>query len=289
MAPSKSRKRKSDQDFPTEAGVDAMTLSESKRQRNLPMRGKDEETAKDIAHISTPAQGNLKVFTDDDDTAVPEPALAPVSKPAAPADEEEDEDSDDEAPEAVSTSRVASDVKKSAQAAQKVAQEQAAAQKRKRQQRDALFKQQAEERKKLEDGAKAMANVLSRQDEDSESDSAQVEVTGRRRRTDKVQIPNLLPAEFLTDSSSEDEDEGSQVSAAVRPKRRKITTIERSLDREGRGPRDEMVGSTVYRVAKKVDDRIAPKLRKHAKSSRDLLLKRNRAAVKPRSGFFVQK
>ena len=142
----------------------------------------------------------------------------------------------------------------------------------------------------MEEGAKAMANVLSRQDEEPDSDNAQAEVTGRRRRTDKVQIPNLLPAEFLTDSSSEDEEDDSQTSAAVRPKKRRIGAIERNLDREGRGPRDERIGSTVYRVAKKVDERIAPKLRKHAKSSRDLLLKRNRAAVKPRSGgFFVQK
>lgn len=103
-------------------------------------------------------------------------------------------------------------------------------------------------------------------------------------------MPSLLPAEFLTDSSSEDEAEDDRLSTAGRSKKRKITTIERSLARESRGPRDARVGSTVYRVAKKVDERMAPKLAKHTKSSKDLLLKRNRAAVKPqRSGFLVKK
>lgn len=103
-------------------------------------------------------------------------------------------------------------------------------------------------------------------------------------------MPNLLPAEFLTDSSSEDEAEDDRSVSAGRPKRRKITAIQKSLARESRGPRDERVGSTVYRVAKKVDERMAPKLGKYAKSSRDLLLKRNRTAVKPqRSGFLVKK
>lgn len=73
-----------------------------------------------------------------------------------------------------------------------------------------------------------------------------------------------------------------------RPRKRRVATVERSLARQDRGPKDERVGSTVYRVAKKTDERMAPKLKKHAKSSKDLLLKRNRGATKQRSGFFVK-
>lgn len=74
----------------------------------------------------------------------------------------------------------------------------------------------------------------------------------------------------------------------ARPRKRRVTAVERTLARQNRGPRDERVGSTVYRVAKKVDERMAPKLRKHARSSKELLLKRNRSVAKPRSGFLVK-
>ncbi|KAK7416406.1 hypothetical protein QQX98_005222 [Neonectria punicea] len=272
MTPAKTRKRKSGEDLPGEAAIDVS--------RNLPVRAKDGEAPDATMPSSAPAQGNMKVFTDED-------MAAPVvlSKPAAPAieEDEDDKDSDDEAPEAVSTTKVASDIKKSAQAAQKAAQEQAAVQKRKRQEKDKIFKQQAEERKKAEEGTNAA-------EEPTAVTSAPVESLTRKRRGDKIQVPNLLPAEFLTDSSSDDEAEDDRLRTAVRSKKRKITTIERSLARESRGPRDARVGSTVYRVAKKVDDRMAPKLAKHTKNSKDLLLKRNRTAVKPqRSGFLVKK
>lgn len=121
MAPSKSRKRKSADDLVIEAG--AMNMGDSKRRRNLPVRAKGGEATAVPAAVSAPP-GNLKVFTDEEDgeavISAPSPVAAP--KPAAPVEEEE-EDSDDEAPEAVSTTRAASAVKHSAQAAQKAAQE----------------------------------------------------------------------------------------------------------------------------------------------------------------------
>ncbi|KAF7548136.1 hypothetical protein G7046_g8781 [Stylonectria norvegica] len=284
MAPSKSRKRKSDQDLLTTTEVAAPAAAELKRQKKLPVREKGENEPKGAGRPSAPTQGALKVFGDDDEIEEP----AKILKPAAPVEEEGDEeDSDDDAPEAVSTNQVASEIKKSAQAAQKVAQEQAIAQKRKRQQRDALFKQQADERKKADAETKAAADALLAQEE-AASGFRQGEGNGRKRRTDKVEIPNLLPAEFLTDSSSDDEDEDEDISAPARPKKRKISTIESTLSRQDRGPRDTRVGSTVYRVAKKVDERLAPKLRKHARSSKELLLKRNRSSVTTRSGFFVK-
>lgn len=118
MAPSKSRKRKSADDLVIEAG--AMNMGDSKRRRNLPVRAKEGETS------AKPApSGNLRVFTDEDDgeAVIPTPSPVAPPKPVAPADDVEEEDSDDDAPEAVSTTRAASAVKESAQAAQKAAQE----------------------------------------------------------------------------------------------------------------------------------------------------------------------
>jgi hypothetical protein len=118
MAPL-TRKRKADQKkTPEEAPIQTKTSDEK---RKLPVRAKDGEST-DMS--SEQPKGTKVVFGDDDDMNVPVAPLA-SSKPAAPApkEEESDEDSDDEAPEAVSTSKVASEIKKSNQAAQKAAQE----------------------------------------------------------------------------------------------------------------------------------------------------------------------
>ncbi|KAF4951383.1 hypothetical protein FSARC_12940 [Fusarium sarcochroum] len=277
MAPAKTRKRKSDQGRPAELPVES---SASEEQRKLPVRAKDGDSSDSAKPTSAQGKGTMVVFGDDDDQNTA-PVISAPSKAAVPVPEkeEDDEDSDDEAPEAVSTSKVASDMKKSSQAAQKAAKEQAAAQKRKRQERDNLFKQQAEERKKLEEEAKAKEETSAENDEPAES-------LIQQRQTEKA--PNLLPAEFLTDSSSEDEGGEDEDGAEERPRKRRVAAVERSLARQDRGPRDERIGSTVYRVARKSDERMTPKLKKHAKSSKDLLLKRNRGAIKQRSGFFVK-
>ncbi|RSL58667.1 hypothetical protein CEP53_006064 [Fusarium sp. AF-6] len=269
MAPAKTRKRKSDQDLPVEAPVESSASDDSKIQHKLPVRAKDGDSAKPASAL---AKGTMMVFGDDDEVPAPAPSKPAVQAPEKEV-EEEDESSDDEAPEAVSTAKVASDIKKSSQAAQKAAQEQAAAQKRKRRERDTLFKQQAEERKKLEDEAKA-------------APAEPTESAVQKRQPAKM--PNLLPEEFLTDSSSEDEGASENDQAVARPRKRRVTAVERTLARQNRGPKDERVGSTVYRVAKRVDESMAPKLRKHARSSKELLLKRNRSAAKPRSGFLVK-
>jgi hypothetical protein len=107
------------------------------------------------------------------------------------------------------------------------------------------------------------------------------------RRRPEREIPTVLPAEFLTDEESEDEDEdGKQRQGPNGPRRRNVAGIEKRLAREQRGPRDEVIGSTVYRVSRKVDERLAPKAKKHSKSSRELLLSRGRAPVSGRAGFF---
>lgn len=100
----------------------------------------------------------------------------------------------------------------------------------------------------------------------------------------KTHVPNILPAEFLTDSSSEDEDEDT--GSTKRPNNRGLSSIDRKLSRQDRAPRDARVGSTVYRVAKKSDERLAPRAKKYGQSSRDMLLKRNRSVATSGSGFF---
>lgn len=112
-----------------------------------------------------------------------------------------------------------------------------------------------------------------------------------RKRAERTAIPDVLPAEFLADSSSEEDEEDAsrdQGDASGSTRRgRSIPSIEKRLARQGRGPRDEAIGSTVYRVSRDVDARLAPKVRKYARSSKHALLKRGREPVKgPGSSFF---
>lgn len=125
MAPL-TRKRKSEQDFLSTvkvddsimADVDESNIIETKQPRKLPVRAKDGEDPTDAHH---PAQGTMKVFTDEDYGAKTKEPRRVTKKPAAAVSVEEEESDDDEAPEAVSTQQVASSFKKSAQAAQKAA------------------------------------------------------------------------------------------------------------------------------------------------------------------------
>ncbi|KAL6925032.1 hypothetical protein ACHAPO_001985 [Fusarium lateritium] len=277
MAPL-TRKRKAEKKQKPEEAPAQTTISDKKRK--LPVRAKDGESS-DMSPEQPKA--TKVVFGDDDDMSVP----VALSKPVASAPKEEegsDEDSDDEAPEAVSTSKVASEIKKSKQAAQKAAQEQAAVEKRKRRERDDRFKQQAEERKKLEEQEKEKAEKEAAEQEGSDDEEESAQSLIQRSRTQKA--PNLLPAEFLTDSSSEDEGEDDQ--EEERPRKRRVAAVEKELARQSRGPKDERVGSTVFRVAQKTDERMVPKTKRQTKNHMNDLLKRNRSAAKPRSGFFVK-
>ncbi|KAF5656937.1 u3 snorna associated [Fusarium circinatum] len=275
MAP-QTRKRNYNQNTTKDTSVEKPT---SEEKRKLPVRAKDGDSSDGATPTLMESKGTKVVFGDDDnDSPAPPPLLVPKS--AVQVEEDEEDNSDDEAPEAVSTSKVASDIKKSNQAAQKAAQEEAAAQKRKRRERDGFFKQQAEERKKLEGQEKAGAN------EEPSVEEGPAQSLIQRSKAEKA--VNLLPAEFLTDSSEDEADGIDDDQPEARPRKRRVATVERSLARQERGPKDERVGSTVYRVAKKTDERMAPKLKKHAKSSKDILLKRNRSVTQQRSGFFVR-
>ncbi|KAK2064155.1 hypothetical protein LY76DRAFT_632121 [Colletotrichum caudatum] len=194
---------------------------------------------------------------------------------------EGDDGSDsDEAPEAVSTSKAAAQAKKSAQAANKAIAEQQAAQKRKRQERNARLQEQAAARKAQEDAAPAEESG-----EEEEADAAPAPETTGRRRLNKLDLPSELPAEYL-DSDSEDEGDDGETGRKPR-KARKLHTAEAQLTRESRGPKDEVVGSTLFRVVKKQDERLAPKAQKSSINAKKALLARGRAPVKARRGFLV--
>ena len=149
---------------------------------------------------------------------------------------------------------------------------QAASQRRKRQERDTFFKQQAEEKKRAQEAAKA---------EEKEGASTKDEAPEKRKR----QIPKLLPLELL---ESDDEDDIPQRSdGAESSKRRKLAASE-GLVREPKAPKDQKVGSTVFRVvANRGDQKLAPKRKKQSVNLKEDMLRRDRIPQQKR-GFFVK-
>ncbi|KAG5921435.1 hypothetical protein E4U61_006736 [Claviceps capensis] len=253
--------------------------SPAKRQKISPERSEEVE---EVAAVSTqdeskaPETANVVRFDDEGNADKELEVPARTAPTTAVTGGDSDESDSDEAPEAVSTSRVAKEIMKSAQELKKVAKEQAAASKEKRQQRDALFKKQALERK-------ATAH------DDEKSAPAPAPAAAGRKRAERTQIPNVLPAEFLEDSSSDSDGDASHSSDVDAPRRRARTvpSVERRLARQAKGPRDEVIGTTVYRVSKDVDARMAPKVKKSAQSAKDALLRRGRQPVQGKGpGFF---
>jgi hypothetical protein len=126
MAPVTRRKRQSE--LAEESAANTPDATPSKNNEKLPLRGKDakdpdegaDEEASSATLVKAP-ENKKTVFNDDDDTPAPIITKEPAQVPGE-SEEEEDEDSD-EGPEAVSTLKAASELKKSAQASQKVAQE----------------------------------------------------------------------------------------------------------------------------------------------------------------------
>ncbi|KAK1981654.1 hypothetical protein LZ30DRAFT_592238 [Colletotrichum cereale] len=223
-----------------------------------------------------PEAGEEKVIKDSD-ASVSDDQVA--EKTTALVAEGGDGSDSDEAPEAVSTSKAAVQAKKSAQAANKAIAEQQAVQKRKRQERNARLQEQAAARKAQEDAASA------EESDEEEADAAPAPETTGRRRLNKLDLPSELPAEYL-DSDSEDEGGDGETDRKPR-KARKLHTAEAQMARESRGPKDEVVGSTLFRVVKKEDERLAPKAQKYSVNAKKALLARGRAPVKARRGFLV--
>lgn len=94
----------------------AQGAAPARKQRKLPVRAKD---------LDDKGAAPRRIITFDDDSNADGPAPpAPAAAPApAPEDEADEESDDDAAPEAVSTTAAAAEVKRAAQAAQRVARE----------------------------------------------------------------------------------------------------------------------------------------------------------------------
>lgn len=150
-----------------------------------------------------------------------------------------------------------------------------------------LFKNQAAKRKQVHKPRNhKKSKAVARDAEDSDSDQAPAEraTTSGRRRADRVQLPGFLPAEFLTDSESDDE-EASALRMVKKPKKITFESAMEGLSKEGKRPRDQVVGEAVYRVlAEQGDPILAPKMRKNSRQVKESLLKRRRSAVVPTKG-----
>ncbi|RYO92211.1 hypothetical protein DL764_008163 [Monosporascus ibericus] len=228
------------------------------------------------------------VFGDDDDVAK---YVAAVAGERSTFVEKQMEEDLDEAPEAVSTKATARETLESVKALVEATEKQAALLKRKRQQRDSLFKQQAQKRKPAPKSDLASSESDTQDPEATREAEDATETTGRRR-VEKLKLPSMLPPEYLTESSSEGEDEAASERAAKKPKKINFEDALRSIGKEARVPMDQVVGSTVYRVAAgQPDKKLAPKMHKNTRYVKEDMLRRRRAPVAPnkKRRFFVAK
>jgi U3 small nucleolar RNA-associated protein 16 len=151
-----------------------------------------------------------------------------------------------------------------------------------------VLQKQAKERKQ-EKAAAPATTANGTETEVREGDQAQEEAqesTFSRKR--KLEVPDLLPPEFLESDDEEDLAPTPKSAQAVRPKKIKFADLEKQLAREARPPRDERVGSTVYRVvAAQEDKRMAPKMDKSTRNLKESMLARKRIPQK-KGGFLVK-
>lgn len=95
-------------------------------------------------------------------------------------------------------------------------------------------------------------------------------------------MPKLLPLDLL--ESDDEDDESHEDNSGANNKRRKVDQVA-ALLRGPKLPRDQRVGSTVYRVeVKRGSEKLAPKAKKQSINAKEALLKRNRTPQR-RPGF----
>ncbi|KAK3322309.1 hypothetical protein B0H66DRAFT_198181 [Apodospora peruviana] len=219
----------------------------------------------------TPREGPLK---DSLESGAGKDEEKPESKEQNDQAEEDEDDSDDEAPEVVSSHAAGAQILQAAQTAAKAVEQQAAAQRRKRQERDTFLKQQAAQKKRTQ---KPVA-----EGDDAEAEEPISSAPEKRKR----EVPKLLPLELLETDDEDDVPQRTSPAASEQPKRRKLAT--ESLVREPKAPRDQKIGSTVFRVvADQGDQKLAPKKKRQAVNLKEQLLRRDRIA-QPKRGFFVK-
>lgn len=114
-----------------------------------------------------------------------------------------------------------------------------------------------------------------------------------RKRLDKRSLPAVLPDDFLELASLDGSDgEGGSADGEERRQRRaKFNTVAKQVAKAEarRGPADQRVGSTVYRVMRKQgDERLAPGAGRHSRNAKAAMMGRGRPAAK-KAGFVVKK
>ncbi|KAK1835212.1 hypothetical protein QBC39DRAFT_250921 [Podospora conica] len=261
----------------------------------------DSEEDKDEVSIYKTPRGRKHITFDDSDN---DEYLTPMEHPTGSAlelappkatdgaksdldaveeEQEDEEDSDDEAPEAVSSHAANAQLAKSAQSAMNAAKQQAAEQKRKRQERDAFLKRQAGEKKKQKAAEKVIPD--SEEERDAASPPPKSTLFPEKR---KREIPKLLPLELLgSDDDASDDDQAGDKSAK---RHKKLPRNGAAWIAEPKGPRDQKVGSTVYRVVdKRGDGGLAPKAKAEAVNLKIALMNRGRKTARPNKGFFVKR
>ncbi|RYP14399.1 hypothetical protein DL765_006388 [Monosporascus sp. GIB2] len=248
--------------------------------RSAALKAKEEE--------KTTGKAKHVIFGDDDDL---EKHVAVAAEEKLAVVEKENEEDLDEAPEAVSTKAAARETLESAKALAEATEKQAALLKRKRQNRDNLFKQQAQKRNRVPK-PDLTSSESDTQNQEATREAEDAPATTRRRGVERFKLPGMLPAEYLTESSSEDEDGAALKMAAKKPKKINFEDALQSIGKETRVPRDRVIGSTVYRVvAGQADKNLAPKMHKNTRYVKEDMLRRRRAPVTPneKRGFFVAK
>lgn len=154
---------------------------------------------------------------------------------------------------------------------------QAAAQKRKCKERDAVLKQQAEQRKQ---GQEPISLISDQESEEHTVEISSAPLIVQKRKRD---VPAILPLEFL---ESDDENETTPQETT---KRQRISTKRNGWLAEPKAPRDQKVGSTVFRVVEnRGDGKLAPKVSKPTLNMKEKLLQRNRVPQARGGGFFVK-
>jgi hypothetical protein len=144
-----------------------------------------------------------------------------------------------------------------------------------------LFKQQAKERseaQKLVDSQKDSQDAIS----NPEEALGHLEPVAKRRRGNRLEIPGILPAEFLTDSE-DDEIELDSSSAVTKKRKTKHNKADKPVP-------DARVGAIVYRIPQVSQKDLPPKSNKSSKTAKKALLTRGRMAVKARKqhGFLLK-
>lgn len=77
-----------------------------------------------------------------------------------------------------------------------------------------------------------------------------------------------------------------------KPKKITFDDAMQTLSKEGRAPRDEIVGSTAYRVmVDQSDQKLAPRANHNSKNVKEMLMHRRRVGAPPNKakGFFKRK